>query len=84
MAYHHIDRFCRYAQTLGFAVIAPTPINIDAHGSTSHYDPVIGDIEFATSTGVTPDDAEDAGIILHEYAYDIQSNQIRALVVQKD
>jgi hypothetical protein len=75
MAYHHIDRFCRYMNTLGFPAIVPTPIDVDAHGSGSHYNPVTGDLVFASSMGTAPDDAEDAGIILHEFAHAIQSTQ---------
>jgi hypothetical protein len=75
MAYHHIDGFRRYAATLGVGAIAPVPVEVDAHGGSSYYDPLNGDIVLAVSTGAAPADAEDAGMILHEYARAIQSTQ---------
>ncbi len=75
MAYYHIDRFRRYLQTLGFAGVAPTPMNVDAHGNMSNYNPVTNDIVLAQTSGTSPSDAEDAGIILHEYGHAIQATQ---------
>jgi len=75
MAYHHIDHLRRYVQTLGFSSIAPTPIQIDAHGNISSYNPITQNIVIATSSASAPDEAEDAGVILHEYGRAIQSTQ---------
>ena len=75
MAYFHIDTFYRYLQTLGFTLPSLTPANIDVHGNTSHYDPITSDIVFAAADGVSPSDAEDAGMILHQYAHAIQDTQ---------
>jgi hypothetical protein len=75
MAYHHIDRFRRYLESMGFAAVAPSPIEIDAHGSASHYDPATSRITLAAGSGTAPDHAEDGGMILHQYARAIQATQ---------
>ncbi|HEY5999034.1 MAG TPA: M4 family metallopeptidase, partial [bacterium] len=76
MVYYHIDANQRYIQGLGFNAYQ-RQILVDPHGAASHYvasstAPGTGYLAFS-SAGV--DDAEDADIILHEYAHAIQDNQ---------
>lgn len=76
MVYYHIDSSQRYLQKLGFYI--PTllghnlPIQADAHGANgadnSYYLPSTNMLSFGEG-GV--DDAEDADVILHEYAHAI-------------
>ncbi len=81
MAYYHIDRFQRHLQGLGFTNLVNYPIEVDARSE----DPQLGsDNSFCTppdsnlkcklnyGTGGIPD-AEDAGVIVHEYAHAIQN-----------
>jgi Zn-dependent metalloprotease len=76
MAYYHIDAEQRYLQSLGFTNVNNRAIVVNVDGSTqdnSWYDPAKKDLTFGTG-GV--DDAEDAGIIAHEYGHSIQDNQV--------
>lgn len=79
MAYYHIDSSQMYIQTLGFDNINSHQVFVNAHGTTddnSFYIPWENSITFGTG-GV--DDAEDADIILHEYAHSIIHDQIPEL-----
>lgn len=75
MAYYQIDKSQRYVQSLGFSNADNRVQQIDAHGlsgdDNSHYMPSTGNIAFGEG-GV--DDAEDAGVIWHEYGHSIQFN----------
>ncbi|MBL0387849.1 M36 family metallopeptidase [Tumebacillus sp. ITR2] len=76
MAYYHIDTVQRYIQTLGFTNVNNRAITVNTNASTqdnSWYSPSTKDLTFGTG-GV--DDAEDAGIIAHEYGHSIQDNQV--------
>lgn len=79
MVYYYIDTNQRYIQALGFQNVNRRPILVDPHGlagvNSSHYvaNPV-GKGFLAYGTGGV-DDAEDADVILHEYAHAIQDNQ---------
>lgn len=79
MCYYHIDANQRYIQGLGFFNVNNRPIKVDPHGlagaDRSHYvaNPVgAGYLAFGTGR---VDDAEDADVILHEYAHALQDNQ---------
>ncbi|HWR98318.1 MAG TPA: M36 family metallopeptidase [Candidatus Methanoperedens sp.] len=75
MAYYHIDTNQRYIQGLGVLNANQRQILVDPHGGSTRYvaNPVgKGYLVFGTA-GV--DDAEDADVILHEYAHAIQDNQ---------
>jgi len=76
MVYHHIDSLQRYIQSLGFNNINNRQIYVNVNGSTadnSFYSPSTKQLTFGTG-GV--DDAEDTGIIAHEYGHSIQDNQV--------
>ncbi|WP_255298569.1 M36 family metallopeptidase [Brevibacillus dissolubilis] len=76
MAYYHIDTLQRYIQTLGFTNINNRSIVVNNGKYTadnSYYSPSTKALTFG-SGGV--DDAEDAGIIAHEYGHSIQDNQV--------
>jgi Zn-dependent metalloprotease len=76
MAYHHLDSLQRYIQSLGFTNILNKPIvaNVNTYKQdNSFYSPSTGELTFG-SGGV--DDAEDAGVIAHEYGHAIQDNQV--------
>lgn len=69
--YHHIHRYRRYLDTLGFWGLCEHPVKADARGSS-------GDNSFFTadtSGGILQfgiggvDDGEDSDVILHEYAH---------------
>ncbi len=69
MAYYHIDKSQRYVQSLGFNALQNNPIKVNPRAfssDNSFYTPGQNFIEFGTG-GV--DDAEDAGVIWHEYAH---------------
>jgi subtilisin-like proprotein convertase family protein len=81
MAYYHLDRAQRYLQSLGYTGarrIINRPIEVDAHAASgadnSFYiaDLAGGGNLFFGEGGV--DDAEDADILLHEYAHAIQDD----------
>ncbi len=76
MSYYHIDTLQRYIQGLGFKNINNRSIKVNVNGTTddnSFYSPSTKALTFGTG-GV--DDAEDAGIIAHEYGHSIQDNQV--------
>ncbi|MGB8955681.1 MAG: M36 family metallopeptidase [Tumebacillaceae bacterium] len=76
MVYYHIDTMQRYIQSLGFTNINNRAIVANVDSSTqdnSWYTPSTKQLTFGTG-GV--DDAEDAGIIVHEYGHSIQDNQV--------
>lgn len=76
MAYYHIDTLQRYIQQLGFNNINNRSIKANVNTSTadnSFYSPSTKALTFG-SGGV--DDAEDAGVIAHEYGHSIQDNQV--------
>ncbi|HZV69830.1 MAG TPA: M36 family metallopeptidase [Saprospiraceae bacterium] len=76
MVYYHIDRVQRYIQELGFTNLMNKAILVDVDGETkdnSYYIPSSKSLQFGTG-GV--DDAEDAEIIIHEYAHAIQDAQV--------
>ncbi|MBO1580145.1 M36 family metallopeptidase [Bacillus sp. XF8] len=76
MAYYHIDTLQRYIQQIGFKNINNRSIKVNVNGTTadnSFYSPSTKALTFGTG-GV--DDAEDAGIIAHEYGHSIQDNQV--------
>lgn len=69
-AYYHIDKSQRYLQSLGFTNRPEKAINVNPHGEgrkdNSFYYPGQNLISFGTG-GI--DDAEDGGVIWHEYAH---------------
>ncbi|WP_322348610.1 M36 family metallopeptidase [Tumebacillus algifaecis] len=76
MVYYHIDELQRYIQSLGFTNINNRQIYVNVNGTTadnSFYSPSTKQLTFGTG-GV--DDAEDAGIIAHEYGHSIHDNQV--------
>ncbi|WP_091836711.1 M36 family metallopeptidase [Marininema halotolerans] len=76
MVYYHIDTMQRYIQSLGFNNINNRSITANVNtisDDNSYYDPSNKKLTFG-SGGV--DDAEDAGIITHEYGHSIQDNQV--------
>ncbi len=76
MAYYHIDRVARYAQSLGFTNIQNRQTGVDVNGTTEDnawYDPSTGDLTFG-SGGVN--DAQDAHVIWHECGHAVQDNQV--------
>lgn len=76
MAYYHIDTLQRYIQQIGFNNINNRSIKVNVNGTrddNSFYSPSTKALTFGTG-GV--DDAEDAGIIAHEYGHSIQDNQV--------
>ncbi len=81
MVYFHFDRAQQYIQNLGFSTATGNGINdrsqvgiADAiKGDNSFFSPGTGKIQYG-SGGV--DDAEDADVILHEYAHAMQDSQV--------
>ncbi len=76
MVYYHIDSCQRFIQKLGFNNVCNKQIKVNAYAAgsyNSYFDPHIKTIEFGA--GGIPD-AEDADIILHEYAHAIQEDQV--------
>lgn len=76
MVYYHIDMCQRFIQNLGFKNICCKQIKVNAYdlGSyNSHFDPHTKILTFGVS--MIPD-AEDADIIIHEYAHAIQDDQV--------
>jgi len=76
MAYYHIDTLQRYIQSLGITNVNNRSIVVNNGKYTadnSYYSPSTKELTFG-SGGV--DDAEDAGIIAHEYGHSIQDNQV--------
>jgi len=76
MVYYHIDMCQRFIQKLGFKNICRKQIKVNAYdmGSyNSYFDPHTKILTFGV--GNIPD-AEDADIIIHEYAHAIQDDQV--------
>ncbi|MFC0187084.1 M36 family metallopeptidase [Fictibacillus aquaticus] len=76
MVYYHLDTLQRYIQSIGFNNINNRSItaNVNTYKKdNSFYSPSTKELTFGTG-GV--DDAEDAGIIAHEYGHSIQDNQV--------
>ncbi|MFC7371440.1 M36 family metallopeptidase [Fictibacillus iocasae] len=76
MVYYHIDTLQRYIQSLGFSNINNRSIkaNVNTYRQdNSFYSPSTKELTFGIG-GV--DDAEDSGIIAHEYGHSIQDNQV--------
>lgn len=73
MAYYHADAAQRYLQSLGYSDAHQHPVQINATGNPgerSEYFPATDTIELAT--GGIPD-AEDAEVIVHEYAHAVHT-----------
>lgn len=71
MVYYHIDRYQRYIQSLGFTNLQNGPLSVDAHGfasDVSAFVPNNGNSYLLFGEG-NVDDAEDADVIIHEYAH---------------
>ena len=72
MVYYHIDRYQRYVQSLGFTNLQNSPFRADPHGinnsDQSVFVPNQGD-SYALFGDGGVDDAEDADVIIHEYAH---------------
>ncbi len=75
MAYYHIDSCQRYIQELGFQNVCSKQIKVNAYaeGVGSYFDS--DTLEIALGAGIPPD-AEDADIIIHEYAHAILDDQV--------
>lgn len=74
--YYHIDTLQRYIQSIGFQNINNRSIKANVNTYTqdnSFYSPSTKELTFG-SGGV--DDAEDSGIVAHEYGHSIQDNQV--------
>ena len=71
MAYYHIDRFQRYVQELGFTNLQNRPIRVDTHGFIGDQSEFVrlGDASYLKFGEGGVDDAEDADVIIHEYAH---------------
>ncbi len=77
MSYYYIDESQRYIQSLNVGHPPPTvPITVNPHATEidlSWYEPSTNSLHFG-SGGI--DDAEDAGIILHEYAHSVMVHHL--------
>ncbi|MDP3105042.1 MAG: M36 family metallopeptidase [Candidatus Methanoperedens sp.] len=76
MAYYHIGEAARYIQSLGFSSLCNKPVKVNVHGdfvNNSYYSNDTRELTFGTWY---IDDAEDADIILHEYAHVIMDDQV--------
>ena len=88
MVYYHVDAMQRKMQSLGFTGetgIYESPIPAHAHyfsGCNAFYSPIDRGIHFGDSDdsgcALNTDVAEDADVIIHEYAHAIQDNQVPA------
>lgn len=79
MAYYHIDRAARHLHALGFKDIFTKPIRAYVDGTdedNSWYDPETRNKWLVFGTGGAVCDAEDAEVIVHEYAHAIQDAQV--------
>ncbi len=75
MVYYHIDSCQRFIQELGFKNVCnkQTKVNAYAEGDGSHFD---YDTKTITYGAIDIPDAEDADIIIHEYAHALQDDQV--------
>lgn len=71
MAYYHIDRYQRYVQSLGFDNLQNDTLGIDTHGFISDQSAFVprGDSSYLRFGEGGVDDAEDADVLIHEYAH---------------
>lgn len=79
MVYHHIDSTARHLHKLGFTDLFRKPIRayVDATDEdNSWYDPEKRNRWLVFGTGGNVPDAEDAEVIVHEYAHAIQDAQV--------
>lgn len=79
-AYYHIDKSQRYVQSLGFDDIANSPVSINPRAFSSDnsvFSPSQNLIQFGLG-GV--DDAEDAGVLWHEYGHALLESSSAGLV----
>ncbi len=79
-AYYHVDKSQRYVQSLGFADIRNNGVSVNPLAFSrddSQYSPWSNIIEFGAG-GV--DDAEDAGVIWHEYGHALLESSAPGLV----
>ncbi|TFH50123.1 MAG: M28 family peptidase [Methanothrix sp.] len=75
MAYYHINAFQQYIQSLGFSIMVDLPLNVDAHGQESHYDPLTKTMILAARSTNNSSVDEDANSILNYYGRAILDNQ---------
>ena len=72
MAYYHIDSMQRYVQQLGFMNLQNRPFRVDPHGfgnaDKSSFLPN-GEFSYLKFGEGGVDDAEDADVLIHEYAH---------------
>jgi len=76
MVYYHIDSCQRFIQELGFTNVCNKQVTANAFASrdyNSYFDPHTKILSFGS--GGIPD-AEDADMIIHEYAHAIQDDQV--------
>ncbi len=75
MAYYHIDSCQRFIQELGFKNVCNKQIKVNAcaEGTGSYFD---SDSKAITYGAIGIPDAEDADIIVHEYAHAILDDQV--------
>ena len=75
--YYHLNQFRAYIDSLGFAELANYQLRIDAHGmdgaDQSAYSPVQDVLAYGDGN---VDDAEDAGVIVHEYCHALAHSAI--------
>ncbi|KCZ70334.1 Zinc metalloprotease (elastase) [Candidatus Methanoperedens nitroreducens] len=83
MAYYHIDSCQRFIQELGFKNICNKQIKVNAYAEErgSYFDCDTKDITFG-AIGIP--DAEDADIIIHEYAHAIMDDQVSFLSLTEE
>lgn len=83
-AYYHIDKSQRYVQTLGFDDIASSPLSVNPRAFSSDnsvFSPSQNLIQFGLG-GV--DDAEDAGVLWHEYGHALLESSAMGLVATSE
>ena len=83
-AYYHIDKSQRYVQSLGFDDVANSPLSVNPHAfgsDNSVYSPGQNLIQFGLG-GV--DDAEDAGVLWHEYGHALLESSAPSLVATSE
>ncbi|MCB0856080.1 MAG: hypothetical protein KDD63_27850, partial [Bacteroidetes bacterium] len=72
MAYYHIDSMQRYVQKLGFINLQNGPMQVDPHGKSDLDQSVFignGGNSYILFGDGGVDDAEDADVLVHEYAH---------------
>ncbi len=83
MAYYHIDSCQRFIQELGFKNVCNKQIKVNAYaeGTDSYFEYDSKEIAFGT---LQLPDAEDADIIIHEYAHAILDDQVPYLSLTEE